>query len=140
MTTNLFQTIFRLILEKQTLITSAWKSSSVLLSSFSACQFAFCVLSSIFLLKLGTTALHLSLISGNFYVVLVGNFLFEQKVTHNANDLFNCSLLPFQFHEFYFLSYALSMFGVYIYAIKRTPIALQSLGSAETHELNNTHR
>lgn len=70
----------RLILEKQSLIASSWRTSSALLSSFSACQFMFCTLSSIFLLNMGTTALHLSLLSGNFYTLVTGIMLFEFRV------------------------------------------------------------
>jgi solute carrier family 35 protein F1/2 len=68
------------ILEKQTLITSTWRSSSALLSSFSACQFMFCTFSSIFLINMGTTALHLSLLSGNFYTLIVGILRLNYKV------------------------------------------------------------
>jgi solute carrier family 35 protein F1/2 len=71
---------FRVILEKQTLITSTWRSSSALLSSFSACQFMFCTFSSIFLINMGTTALHLSLLSGNFYTLIVGILRLNYKV------------------------------------------------------------
>ncbi|XP_066248619.1 solute carrier family 35 member F2-like [Euwallacea similis] len=92
-----------LLLERQTLISTTWKNSSALLSSFSACQFMFCTFSSVFLLNMGTTALHLSLLSGNFYTLIVGILLFNYK-----------------FHALYFLSYTLSMTGVYIYAIKKT--------------------
>ncbi|XP_063909131.1 solute carrier family 35 member F2-like [Zophobas morio] len=111
------------ILEKQTLITSTWRSSSALLSSFSACQFMFCTFSSVFLINMGTTALHLSLLSGNFYTLIVGILLFNYK-----------------FHALYFLSYTLSMTGVYIYAIKQTPAALQSMPSNHTTQLNNSTR
>lgn len=113
-------------MEKQTLITSTWKNSSALLSSFSACQFMFCTFSSLFLLNMGTTALHLSLLSGNFYTLIVGILLFNYK-----------------FHALYFLSYSLSMTGVYIYAIKKTPVASQYLPSAtrqQNGELNNSIR
>jgi solute carrier family 35 protein F1/2 len=72
---------FRVILEKQTLITSTWRSSSALLSSFSACQFMFCTFSSIFLINMGTTALHLSLLSGNFYTLIVGILRLNYKVS-----------------------------------------------------------
>lgn len=69
-----------LLLEKQTLLASSWRNSSALLSSFSASKFIFCTLSSIFLLNMGTTALHLSLLSGNFYTLIVGIVFFEFKV------------------------------------------------------------
>ncbi|KAG5894501.1 hypothetical protein JTB14_029911 [Gonioctena quinquepunctata] len=110
-----------LILEKQTLITSTWRNSSALLSSFSACQFMFCTFSSVFLLNMGTTALHLSLLSGNFYTLIVGIVLFNYK-----------------FHALYFLSYTLAMTGVYIYAIKQTPVA--SRNTPSSNELNNSTR
>lgn len=98
------------LLEKQSLVTSTWKHSSILLSSFTACQFLFCTLSSVFLLNMGTTVLHLSLLSGNFYTLIVGIIMFNYK-----------------FHALYFLSYTLSMIGVYIYAIRQTPIVSQLL-------------
>ncbi|CAH1967507.1 unnamed protein product [Acanthoscelides obtectus] len=101
-----------LLLEKQTLISSTWSNSSALLSSFSACQFMFCTFSSLFLLNMGTTALHLSLLSGNFYTLIIGIVLFKYK-----------------FHALYFLSYTLSMTGVYIYAIKQTPVAARNMNS-----------
>nr|CAI5842048.1 unnamed protein product [Callosobruchus analis] len=106
-----------LLLEKQTLISSTWSNSSALLSSFSACQFMFCTFSSLFLLNMGTTALHLSLLSGNFYTLIIGIVLFKYK-----------------FHALYFLSYTLSMTGVYIYAIKQTPVAARNVNAnGEAH-------
>lgn len=116
--------IFRLVLEKQTLITSTWKNSSALISSFSACQFMFCTFSSIFLINMGTTALHLSLLSGNFYTLIVGILLFNYKVGNNVSVVKTTrNRFCLQFHALYFLSYTLSMTGVYIYAIKQTPVA-----------------
>ncbi|CAH0553881.1 unnamed protein product [Brassicogethes aeneus] len=109
------------LLEKQTLISSNWRSSSALISTFSACQFMFCTFSSVFLLNMGTTALHLSLLSGNFYTLIVGILLFNYK-----------------FHALYFLSYTLSMTGVYIYAIKQTPMAAQRTPANQNTELNNS--
>ncbi|XP_049820820.1 solute carrier family 35 member F2 isoform X2 [Aethina tumida] len=111
------------VLEKQTLISSTWRNSSALISSFSACQFMFCTFSSVFLLNMGTTALHLSLLSGNFYTLIVGILLFNYK-----------------FHALYFLSYTLSMTGVYVYAIKQTPVASHQLPSNQNVELNNSTR
>lgn len=108
------------LLEKQTLVSSSWKSSSALLSSFSACQFIFCNFSSIFLMNMGTTALHLSLLSGNFYTLVVGILIFNYK-----------------FHALYFLSYFLSMTGVYIYAIKQIPMGC-SRPRHYASELNNS--
>ncbi|KAJ8922058.1 hypothetical protein NQ315_008699 [Exocentrus adspersus] len=110
-----------LLLEKQTLITSTWRDSSALLSSFSACQFMFCTFSSVFLVNMGTTALHLSLLSGNFYTLIVGIYFFNYK-----------------FHALYFLSYTLSMTGVYIYAIKKTPVAMHGRPSSHANEMNNS--
>lgn len=107
------------LLEKQTLLTENWTSSSILLTSFTSCQFFYCILSSIFLLSMGTTALHLSLLSGNFYTLIAGMFLFNYKC-----------------HALYFLSYVLTMTGVYIYAIKPTPLASQSMPPNQT-QLNN---
>ncbi|GJQ86251.1 hypothetical protein Trydic_g8950 [Trypoxylus dichotomus] len=94
-----------LLLEKQTLLNATWTETSVLLTPLTVCQFVYCTLSSIYLLMMGTTALHLSLLSGNFYTMIIGMLFFKQK-----------------FHALYFLSYTLTMTGVYIYAIKQTPI------------------
>ncbi|KAJ8961836.1 hypothetical protein NQ318_021451 [Aromia moschata] len=44
----------------------------------------------------------------------------------------------YKFHALYFLSYTLSMTGVYIYAIKQTPVATQNLPSNRTSEMNNS--
>lgn len=103
-----------ILLEKRTLLTISWKDSSMLLSTFTSCQFLFCTLSSVFLMNMGTTALHLSLITGNFYTLVLGMILFNYK-----------------FHALYFLSYALAMLGIYIYAIKPIPISAR---------INNNHR
>ncbi|XP_050293509.1 solute carrier family 35 member F2-like [Anthonomus grandis grandis] len=112
-----------LLLEQQTLVSSVtWKNSSALLSSFSACQFMFCTFSSVFLLNMGTTALHLSLLSGNFYTLIIGILLFNYK-----------------FHALYFLSYTLSMTGVYIYAIKRTSTRAVGNVLALNAERNHHH-
>lgn len=89
------KTCFRLLLERQTLISSTWKNSSALLSSFSACQFMFCTFSSIFLLNMGTTALHLSLLSGNFYTLIVGILLFNYKVLFLQINFINISITQF---------------------------------------------
>ncbi|KAK9701014.1 Solute carrier family 35 [Popillia japonica] len=94
-----------LLLEKQTLLNASWTETSVLLTPLTVCQFIYCTLSSVYLLTMGTTALHLSLLSGNFYTMVFGMLLFKQK-----------------FHALYFLSYTLTMTGVYTYAIKQTPI------------------
>lgn len=69
-----------ILLEKRTLLTISWKDSSMLLSTFTSCQFLFCTLSSVFLMNMGTTALHLSLITGNFYTLVLGMILFNYKV------------------------------------------------------------
>ncbi|KAJ8982267.1 hypothetical protein NQ317_007239 [Molorchus minor] len=44
----------------------------------------------------------------------------------------------YKFHALYFLSYTLSMTGVYIYAIKQTPVAPQNLPLNHTREMNNS--
>ncbi|KAF5301835.1 hypothetical protein FQA39_LY10620 [Lamprigera yunnana] len=109
-----------IILEKQTLLTDSWKSSIEILTSFSICQFVFCILSCIFLLNMGTTALHLSLLSGNFYTLIAGTVLLEYRC-----------------HALYFLSYLLTMIGVYIYVIKPTPVAAQYLPSDLQRDQNS---
>lgn len=70
-------------MEKQTLLNASWTETSVLLTPLTVCQFVYCTLSSVYLLTMGTTALHLSLLSGNFYTLVVGMLLFEQKVLYS---------------------------------------------------------
>ncbi|XP_060524671.1 solute carrier family 35 member F2-like [Cylas formicarius] len=110
------------VLERQTLVPSIWKNSSALISSFSACQFIFCTFSSVFLVNMGTTALHLSLLSGNFYTLLLGIPLFN-----------------FKSHALYFLSYSLSITGILIYSIKPTPLGTQNVSANRplNNQLNN---
>lgn len=128
-------------MERQTLISSTWKNSSALLSSFSACQFMFCTFSSIFLLNMGTTALHLSLLSGNFYTLIVGILLFNYKVLllHINTIKYECNVVRFQFHALYFLSFTLSMTGVYIYSIKKTSTRPVRNGLTFTGDCNHQH-
>lgn len=126
-------------MERQTLISSTWKNSSALLSSFSACQFMFCTFSSIFLLNMGTTALHLSLLSGNFYTLIVGILLFNYKVLLLQYYKHKNNFVSFQFHALYFLSFTLSMTGVYIYSIKKTSTRPVRNGLTFTRDCNHQH-
>ncbi|KAK5649924.1 hypothetical protein RI129_000953 [Pyrocoelia pectoralis] len=111
------------ILEKQELLTDSWKQYTNILTLFSISQFIFCILSCIFLQNMGTTALHLSLLSGNFYTLITGTVLLNYKC-----------------HALYFLSYLLTMVGVYIYVIKPTPFAAQYLPSDSQRIRNVSNR
>ncbi|XP_022912039.2 solute carrier family 35 member F2-like [Onthophagus taurus] len=98
-----------LLLEKQTILNTSWSDASVLLGTLTLCQFIYCTLSSIFLLYMGNTALHLSLLTGNYYTLMIGMLLFNYKL-----------------HALYFLSFVLTMTGVFIYSIRQTPIGSHS--------------
>ncbi|XP_034937900.1 solute carrier family 35 member F2-like isoform X2 [Chelonus insularis] len=72
-------------------------------------QFVFFSLVPVVLFESGATALQLFLLTADFFNVLLG------MLTHQ-----------YKFHTLYFLSYTLSMTGIIIYAIKRTPMSTNS--------------
>ncbi|XP_066589899.1 solute carrier family 35 member F2-like isoform X1 [Prorops nasuta] len=72
-------------------------------------QFVFFSLIPVILFESGATALQLALLTSDSLNVLSGMLIHEYK-----------------FHALYFVSYALTMTGIYIYAIKRTPMSSNS--------------
>ncbi|XP_011300751.1 solute carrier family 35 member F2 isoform X1 [Fopius arisanus] len=78
-------------------------------------QFVFFSLVPVILFESGATALQLALLTADFFNVLIGMLAREYK-----------------FHTLYFLSYTLTMTGIFIYAIKRTPM---SSGSRRQQQL-----
>ncbi|CAD6204843.1 GSCOCG00003009001-RA-CDS [Cotesia congregata] len=72
-------------------------------------QFVFFSLVPVILFESGATALQLFLLTADFFNVLLG------MLTHQ-----------YKFHTLYFLSYTLTMTGIFIYAIKRTPMSSNS--------------
>ncbi|XP_031777712.1 solute carrier family 35 member F2 isoform X1 [Nasonia vitripennis] len=76
-------------------------------------QFVFYSLVPVVLYETGATSLQLALLTADFFNILFGMLIHQYK-----------------FHTLYFLSYILTMTGIYIYAIKRTPM---SSGSRRQH-------
>ncbi|XP_014213593.1 solute carrier family 35 member F2-like isoform X2 [Copidosoma floridanum] len=68
-------------------------------------QFVFYSLVPVVLYETGATSLQLTLLTADFFNILFGILIHQYK-----------------FHTLYFLSYTLTMTGIYIYAIKRTPL------------------
>ncbi|XP_058788815.1 solute carrier family 35 member F2-like isoform X2 [Phymastichus coffea] len=82
-------------------------------------QFVFYSLVPVVLYETGATALQLTLLTADIFNILFGMLLHKYK-----------------FHTLYFLSYMLTMTGIYIYAIKRTPM---SSGSRRQHQHHQPH-
>jgi solute carrier family 35 protein F1/2 len=99
------------VLERNTVLLVPWSTWQVvgLLVGFGVAKFVFSVLSPVVLRDSGATALHLSLLTADFYWLVLGIILLQYK-----------------FHALYFLSFALTATGIIIYAVKRTPIFTQS--------------
>ncbi|XP_024220303.1 solute carrier family 35 member F2 isoform X1 [Bombus vancouverensis nearcticus] len=72
-------------------------------------QFVFFSLVPVILFESGATALQLALLTADSFNVLSGMLVHQYK-----------------FHALYFVSYTLTMTGIYIYAIKRTPMSSNS--------------
>ncbi|XP_067000647.2 solute carrier family 35 member F2 [Anabrus simplex] len=102
------------LLEKQEVSTLKWDSISMisLLVGFGLAQFLFHSIAPTVLKDSGATALQLSLLTADFYSLIVGIILLQYK-----------------FHALYFLSFTLTMTGVLLYAIKQTPISSQQTTS-----------
>ncbi|XP_011496405.1 PREDICTED: solute carrier family 35 member F2-like [Ceratosolen solmsi marchali] len=75
-------------------------------------QFVFYSLIPVVLYETGATSLQLALLTADFFNILFGMLIHQYK-----------------FHTLYFVSYLLTMTGIYIYAIKRTPMS----GSQRRH-------
>ncbi|XP_043461835.1 solute carrier family 35 member F1-like isoform X2 [Leptopilina heterotoma] len=99
------------VLERLQLETFRWDDilTVIYLVVYSITQFVFYSLIPVILYESGATALQLSLLTADFFNVLFGILIHRYK-----------------FHTLYFLSYMLTMMGVYIYAIKRTPMSTSS--------------
>ncbi|KAJ9599535.1 hypothetical protein L9F63_010007 [Diploptera punctata] len=102
-------------LERHTVLSVPWSNWQVvaLLIGFVLAQYTFQVLAPFMLRETGATALQLSLLTADFYWLML-----------------NVALLQYKFHALYFLSFTLAATGVMIYAVKRTPISSQSQQSA----------
>ncbi|XP_069680906.1 solute carrier family 35 member F2-like isoform X2 [Periplaneta americana] len=96
------------VLERETLLTVSWGSWQVaaLLVGFGVAQFLFHMSAPAMLRDSGATALQLSLLTADFYWLML-----------------SILLLQYKFHALYFLSFTLTATGVMIYAVKRTPIS-----------------
>ncbi|KAK7864014.1 hypothetical protein R5R35_000119 [Gryllus longicercus] len=101
-------------LEKSVIYEMKWDTFPVLwlFCGFGVAQFVFHSIAPVVLRDSGATALQLSLLTSDFYCVLGGILLLHYKV-----------------HVLYFVSFSLTMVGVLIYAIKRTPITTQQPAS-----------
>ncbi|XP_023317866.1 solute carrier family 35 member F2-like isoform X1 [Trichogramma pretiosum] len=88
----------------------AFQYENVLLISFLVIycitQFVFYSLIPVVLYETGATSLQLTLLTADFFNILLGMLIHQYK-----------------FHVLYFLSYVLVMTGIYTYAIKRTPMS-----------------
>ncbi|GLG96251.1 Solute carrier family 35 member F1 [Gryllus bimaculatus] len=104
-------------LEKSVIYEMKWDTFPVLwlFCGFGVAQFVFHSIAPVVLRDSGATALQLSLLTSDFYCVLGGILLLHYKV-----------------HVLYFVSFSLTMVGVLIYAIKRTPITTQQPASYRT--------
>lgn len=103
------------ILERHTVLSVPWSNWQVvaLLIGFGLAQFIFHVVAPVMLRETGATALQLSLLTADFYWLML-----------------NVALLQYKFHALYFLSFTLTATGVMFYAVKRTPISSLSQQSA----------
>ncbi|XP_029054538.1 solute carrier family 35 member F2 isoform X2 [Osmia lignaria lignaria] len=96
------------VLECTKIETFQWNNAPVItfLVVYCITQFVFFSLVPVILFESGATALHLALLTADYFNVLFGMLIHQYK-----------------FHALYFVSYTLTMTGIYIYAIKRTPMA-----------------
>ncbi|XP_006622368.1 solute carrier family 35 member F2-like isoform X2 [Apis laboriosa] len=99
------------ILESLKIESLQWINTPVItfLVVYCITQFIFFSLVPVVLYESGATALQLSLLTADSFNVLAGMLVHQYK-----------------FHALYFVSYTLTMTGIYIYAIKRTPMASNS--------------
>ncbi|XP_060816855.1 solute carrier family 35 member F1-like isoform X3 [Bombus pascuorum] len=99
------------ILESLKLESFQWNNVPVITFLIVYCitQFVFFSLVPVILFESGATALQLALLTADSFNVLSGMLVHQYK-----------------FHALYFVSYTLTMTGIYIYAIKRTPMSSNS--------------
>ncbi|XP_076236599.1 solute carrier family 35 member F2 isoform X3 [Calliopsis andreniformis] len=96
------------VLESLKLEQFHWNNAPVITCLVVYCitQFVFFSLVPVILFESGATALQLALLTADSFNVLSGMLVHQYK-----------------FHALYFVSYTLTMTGIYIYAIKRTPMS-----------------
>ncbi|XP_053972729.1 solute carrier family 35 member F2-like isoform X1 [Hylaeus volcanicus] len=96
------------VLESMKLEQFHWHDAPLIICLIIYCitQFVFFSLVPVILFESGATALQLALLTADSFSVFAGMLIHEYK-----------------FHALYFVSYALTMIGIYIYAIKRTPMS-----------------
>lgn len=99
------------ILERNEIATIQWDTWQVvcLLVGFALSMFVLYSLMPVVMALTSATAVNLSILSADFYALVVGIYLFG-----------------YQFHILYFVSFFLVITGVIMYSIKPTPIARQS--------------
>ena len=76
--------VHRAVLERNAVLLVPWSTWQVvgLLLGFGVAKFLFCVLSPVVLRDSGATALHLSLLTADFYWLVLGIILLQYKVNH----------------------------------------------------------
>lgn len=76
--------VHRAVLERNAVLLVPWSTWQVvgLLLGFGVAKFLFCVLSPVVLRDSGATALHLSLLTADFYWLVLGIVLLQYKVNH----------------------------------------------------------
>ncbi|XP_059613706.1 solute carrier family 35 member F1-like [Phlebotomus argentipes] len=98
------------LLERNALVDVNWEDKTILiyLAAYGVTQFVFYSLIPYVLRHSGATAIQLYLLTSDFFSLIIGMVLYK-----------------FRFHGLYFLNYLLAMSGIYIFTIKKTPIAAQ---------------
>lgn len=76
--------VHRAVLERNAVLLVPWSTWQVvgLLLGFGVAKFLFCVSSPVVLRDSGATALHLSLLTADFYWLVLGIILLQYKVNH----------------------------------------------------------
>ncbi|XP_014476909.1 PREDICTED: solute carrier family 35 member F2-like isoform X1 [Dinoponera quadriceps] len=99
------------VLERLQIESFHWDNAPVITILILYCitQFMFFSLVPVILFESGATALQLALLTSDSFNILMGMLNHQYK-----------------FHSLYFFSYTLTMTGIYIYAIKRTPMSTNS--------------
>ncbi|KAK0085859.1 hypothetical protein PV325_004299 [Microctonus aethiopoides] len=101
------------VLERLQIESASWNTATPVIITalifYCITQFVFFSLVPVILFGSGATALQLFLLTADFFNVLVGMLKHQYK-----------------FHTLYFLSYTLTMTGIFIYSVKRTPMSSNS--------------
>ncbi|KDR14203.1 Solute carrier family 35 member F1 [Zootermopsis nevadensis] len=108
---SILSTVQTAVLERDTILLMPWDTWQVvaLLLGFGLAQFLFCISAPAMLHDSGATALQLSLLTADFYWIMLSIILLHYKL-----------------HALYFVSFALTATGIVVYAVKRTPILSHS--------------